>query len=62
MVDLTSEVLGIFIKAETIPDSVTALTKLDVRGTTLQKTDKDPSVGPFEYTESKAKMDKSCTH
>ena len=63
MLDVTKQLLGMFIKPECIPDRVSQLLKLDVEDRNLQKPDKDLAVGKYAYTElNKARVDKGCSH
>ena len=63
MTEVATELLGMFMKPEKIPDSITKLMKLDVTDRTLQKPDRGIGVGKYAYTElNKARIDKSCRH
>lgn len=60
MVDVTKKFLFLFIKPEIkIPERVSHLMKLDVEDVSIQKADKDLSVGQFTTSHlGKARMDK----
>ena len=63
MLDVTREVLGMFVKPECIPDRVSELLKLDVTDSSIQKSDKDMNVGRYAYTDlNKARLDKTCRY
>jgi hypothetical protein len=48
MVEIKRELLGMFIKAEHVPDSLSVIVKLDVTyNRTIKKFDKDYGVGKF---------------
>lgn len=63
MVDIGKTFLAMFIKPEHIPDSVSALVKLDVTDRSIQKADKDLAVGKYAQPHiTKARMDKAQQH
>ena len=63
MVDVTKELLGMFIRPEHIPDRVSKLMQIDLCDKSLQKSDKDMSVGKYAYADlNKARLDKTCCH
>lgn len=63
MVAVTTELLGMFIKPEYIPDSVSQLQKLDITDKLIQKADRELSVGKYAYSDlNKARLDKTCQH
>jgi len=63
MVVITRELLGMFIKPEHIPNSITDLLKLDVTDRNIQKPDRDLGVGKYAFTDlNKARLDKRCKY
>lgn len=63
IVEVTQNVLSLFVKPEFISDSVSTLKKLDVTNKDIQKKDKDLGVGKFALADlNKARLDKSCHH
>lgn len=49
MVEVVQRLMGIFVKPEHIPDSASKLKNLNVTHKSIQKSDKDLSVGKYAY-------------
>ena len=63
IVDVVKRLLGMFIKPEHIPDSVSKLKQLDVTNRSIQKADRDLGVGKHAYADlNKSRVDKKCHH